>query len=1239
MTAYSFQEWNSLSSDEQARIPGVSIARDHPINNRDRGVYWSGSSSASALAVHIRETLTGPDRINADRVWNTLKQMHRTAVETPQNVDRAMGVRHRDADRALENSNFNLDDVQLEQMQSVTDDVYGSMDVAERAGVEQRRVVSALMYRAAGIAVTTTDEESRDEAVSNYVRNMRGYAGADNAAVDMAYADTDGTLASDLGRFFNEPEGERTFSNLAQGVQQLYSLIRTGELDALDQASSLGDRDFGRSEGEERDEAGQDGEDLTLTDRRVGREATDAENIEFVRDILRSIPLERNPQSIAQARNFSVRMDTVEEAKFVETMLHWTAQHDALPAPEQVNNAFAAWRDTGVIANPYNEENISRVGLVVGQSATANDMAEGILKSMNGKEVQFMILTANSDRYQDGSEIDGRPVINVIPAATPDGVVLEGAANAPRNAILVINLQDEQAKDPIQRSLAANAFVGSSSTVGYLGGSILLPHEAQAIHIAGTARKLTIGMDASGNQMTNSDLKELRSAAQQVDRQADPNRYFTAGHGRPFEGVYGVVFDGARNFDAANKKHAPGRDIMGEAFARLPKHSTIMTIDNPKHAAYRWLGDNAKDRQVLYAEAERKLSFATDYTTHSDREAKIAREAETVMRIYDRPREAREYGPDQLGRMVCQTEEIAWTDPRVRGAILLVSGNTHAQVMNGAAQATKVAQETIMDRAHTGMIFDDMQSDYHAAHLTRLAVEMGKSVTIFDKEGHSVSMSQARESTKRNAQSLSEVNTLEVKDRMRGNLNGLGSSEDLARAERRNMAYALHEPVGQLALMSLPNMDAQKAKGLAGLGFTLEEIYTDRSGEMQQQLFKAGMPSETVKMLHDSKVWERALETALMSDAGAKRMPATEFKSAGESPLLPEGRAGFVYGNTDGSKIVAMIGNNAPSYDGATAKIERVEELVDREQIRNTIGILTKQGHTIATTLEEGVGRVVLEEALKVEGAKMVVVTSGNPMAAAPELRMLAGKLDEENRLTMIMPANIAPYYRKIGDGTMMADRYVDDRHAMHENLAHVADVAIVVQASSKDQSMHMVNMLNSKDKPVAVMVPTDREAFASDAYSANVRLLRGAGQASIESIGLAGAVQARGYANITDKDTDVVTHDGVTRGNAGTFESVKTVRNDMARSGHHYKEVSWGTAARAVGTEKSTERFGEDLAAGKLEPLGPYKEKTARELEKISLARWNVSEETRETFRSMQRQHDNVVRNEAAYGDMSLSR
>ena len=74
MTAYSYQDWNGLSQDEQSRNPGVSITRDSALNNPNRGVYWSGQSSATALSTHIQDVLTGVGRRALEEQRDTVIQ-------------------------------------------------------------------------------------------------------------------------------------------------------------------------------------------------------------------------------------------------------------------------------------------------------------------------------------------------------------------------------------------------------------------------------------------------------------------------------------------------------------------------------------------------------------------------------------------------------------------------------------------------------------------------------------------------------------------------------------------------------------------------------------------------------------------------------------------------------------------------------------------------------------------------------------------------------------------------------------------------------------------------------------------------------------------------------------------------------------------------------------------------------------------------------------------------------------
>lgn len=1164
MTAYSYQEWNGLSQDEQSRNAGVSIPREHMLNNPNRGVYWSGQSSATALATHIQDTLVAGDA-DAQRMFRLLKLEHRRAIESPRAVGNAMKRRQADADRALESSGFSLSDEQADQLQSASDDIYRIQDQAEVRGLDPVGIANAMIDRATAAAV--------------------GYAPPRPDQMRPEYRE-----------YLESREGVESQENLNQSVRQLYSMIRTGEIDALDRVESISE--YGFSE-----------------------ERTQAEEREFIGSIVRSVPLERNPVPIEPSRNFSVRMDTTEEAKAMEVILRWAGEHEQLPAPEQVYESFNSWRDNGLVASPFEPRPISRIGLIVGTGNTADKAALDIISGMEEGEVptQFLVLTSENNGLAKMGEIEGRPVVEARAKAGENGLTVDGVEGAPENAVIVLNLSREEATDSEKRSVAANAFVGTSHSIGYIAGSHMNAHEAQAIHIAGTARKLTLGIDQNGNSMNGRQLSELRTRAQETDKEADPNRYYAAGHARPRGGVTAIAFDGARNYDAAVRRYAKGKDPMGDGYSRIPKHAAVLTTDDNRMASYKWLEEHARDRGVLYAEASRKLSFAHDVGAGLDTEKVIAREADTELKIYDRPRDARGPNPSEF--------EVDWNDPRVRGSIILVKGNATDSVINGEAQQKKIAQEAIVDYAHTGIIFDDLDRDFHAAHLTRLALEMGKRFTVIDKEGEVVPLTEAREATRKNAQSFTEIADFEIGERFRGSLSGLSvPSEDISRAEhgRRNVAYSLADPVGQMALAALPGMNPSKAAGLAKLHLTLEEVYTTKDPELKKALYENGMPSDTVRALGDRKAWQKAIDRALTNANEAENLDS-RYVGAGESRMLPENRDGFIYGPDHKMPVMAFIGNSLRTFDGPGGKSVDPGDLVDRKQLSEAIEAATRKGYAIGAALEEGVGIAVLEEAAKIPHAKVVIATSGNPRATSPEMRQTLHKLLEQDQAQVIMPTAIAGNRYENADG-VPGTRFADIRSAMHENLAHFSDVGVVVQASSSDQVLNVVDRMNAKGKPVAVMLPTDTELASADAYRGNIKLARGAGKASVESISMATVPSAQGYAEIVDKDTEVKLVDGVMRGNAGTFQSARLARSDMARGGHHYKSVGWGSAARVITGEQSVERLADDHKRGTLAPLGPYVGPTVREIEKRALSRAEINEPTRQMFEEQQRRYSNAV-------------
>ncbi|MAM38271.1 MAG: hypothetical protein CL949_07155, partial [Erythrobacter sp.] len=467
MTAYAYQQWNAKSADEKSKEPGVSIPRSHPVNNPNRGVYWSGQSSALALATSIQEGLTGNDQEQAQKMFRQLRQLYRDASENDNNLGRASARRKADADRVLSASGYEFSEAEAEQMDSVIDDVTRIQDQAEIAGIDPVGVTRTMMNRASAFAV--------------------GFAPATVAPDE--YTD-----------YLNSTDGRASQDNLSQSVRQLYLMTRTGEFRNIDPS----------------------------IDAVAPEEATMAEEMEFVRGLLNSIPLERQPGAVEPSQYFSVRMDTLEEAQAMEQILKWAGKHEDLPDHENVHEAFNAIRDNAVVASPYSPRRNMRLGLIVGQSPSAADLAKDI--AAGAGDAQIIVLTSDNDAFK-GEEFAGRPVFNTKATANLDGVGIKGINNAPADAVIVMNLSPEEAADPIKRSVAANAFVGSSLSIAHIAGNALFAHEAQAVRMASNHRKLTLAVDRNGNQVRGEGLGRLRNMARTIDMNDDFGRYLAARSG------------------------------------------------------------------------------------------------------------------------------------------------------------------------------------------------------------------------------------------------------------------------------------------------------------------------------------------------------------------------------------------------------------------------------------------------------------------------------------------------------------------------------------------------------------------------------------------------------------------------------------------------------------------------------------------------------------------------------------
>lgn len=1234
MTAYSYTDWTSKSADEQKSNPGISIERDHLVNNADRGVYWSPATAASALSRHVEGALAGEDRLEARRVWNGLRQLHRQATESPRMVDRAMQTRQADAHAALGAYNGDLNHEQLEQMTSVFDDVVMLQAEAQIHGIDPVDASRRMLQRAASRAV-------------GYDVDDRG-------------------IEAEMRPLVESEKGSAIIANLNQSVGQLEMLLKDMPIDALDQIQTIG-QDTGYTE------------ELQEDHRRLN-------------DILASIPLVLNPQGVEPETNFSVRMETQEEATVMETIVRWAGEQERLPEPNEIHRAFSSWRDNGLADSPYSVEKDPALGIVVGNTDAARenvgDLIAGLDANAKSREAPIVILTVEADdRMRAALASSGRQIVDVTAEADARGVHLSSQGqDLPANRIELVNLTRDQAADPIERSLAVNAVVGRSDGIGYVAGARMNAVEAQAIHLAGTLRKLSLGMDTEGNNMKFDQLRELRREARELDSATDPQRYYTAGHARPHMGVSAVAFEAANMYDRANKANAPGRDLIGEAYASIPKTTTILTVENPNNALNKWMDDdrNIGKRTVLYAEATRNLSFAEITGAGLDGERKVARESGMDLKIYDKPASERQYGfqefksrvegadknttdqqPEGAGfRRVCLDTPIEWDDPRVRGAVVLVSGNASAGAINTSSQAIKVAQEAVMDRAHSALILTDMTDkretrDIHSAHMIRLAGEMGKKTTVLDGAGGEMVPADARARSAGIAENFSEKQERVISEQMT-----VGNPSRNDQRQNTPIDVAAKDDLGQLALAALPGMDAARAIQFAHTDVTLREIRTDKSDEMRKQLFQLGMPAETRQVINDIAPWSKAMDRAMdnmraAEGIGAKLHVPTDITHPVEAASgKAQKHAVFTIGGYDYEKqpVAAFIGNSE-RYREAGVALTLTEaqkaapgaergtmvdpaETVDRVAIRRTIEQMTAKGYGIGVGLEEGVSRAVLEEAAHVPDAKLVVVAPGNIRAASPALRDSLRTLLEQERAAVIMPVNIAPNAApepRNGE-ERKPDTYSESRSTMMELLAQTAKVGIVVASSDKDQSLHVVRHMVDLDKPVAAMVPQDVSAAGSDLYSANMRLLRGPGKTGIESTSLAQAVSANAYAEITDQETAVVFENGVRRGNAGTFQSAQLSKAPMARSGHHYREMGWGAAAHPISSAESITRFVDKAEQG-LGALGQYRQPTERELEKARLEREHranerndnrVADFTREQFGQTSALHRTSIEKEA---------
>jgi hypothetical protein len=1050
MSSYSYTDWAQLSENEKKNSPGISIPREHRLNNPNRGVYWSPETAAQALSAHLEQMLTHPNDAVREQTWNELKGATDDAFRSPRLIERAMNARRDDANRASDGYTGYLDETQLTLLADIQKDVSVVQQEARALGLDPIEMSRRALNVASGHAV-----------------------GFDMGAAEASLAHAGLSTGS--------------IDTMKDSARQLNNSLSNRELDAMDMVESIGSaRSFD--------------EDTRDEHRRMT-------------DIMSSIPLALDYAQLGTENNPSFRMETAAEASVMETLTRQVMRWESLPDRESVHEAFSAWRDAGVAESPFSKDIPQTVAVIVGTGPEAAENLADMLETIRGSDKMgdrdVTILAVDPDKaFYDTLREHGRPTIDVVALASTNGVYVDarnpGDQKGEDPTIELMTLSMDEANDPIRRSLSANALVARAATVAYVQGANMNVAEAQAIHIAGTARKLSLGIGRNGERMDGRDLSSARSTAIAIDKNDDPQRYYTAGLARPADGIYGVAFEASRYADRGHAKHAPGQDVMGDAYDRIPKHATIWAVDQQENANVRWLQENAVERTVLYAEAKRTLSFSTVAGMGLERQKVRTRQAGTEITVYDRPRDQREYEIDPVtGQEKCKTRPLQLNSSRdaeqgeldqvmedrrkMRGAIVLVTGHAHDKgTLNTNAQEVKVAQEAVADRAHTFVILSDakhpaLSKDMHMAHMTRLAYETNKKATFINGDGSEMPLDEARRHTTRIGPNREDSINQAFDARMR--------TFDKDNRPKSSSDYAIDSDQGRLALASLPGMDARRAAAFDGVQLTVKEIVENSSPEFHRELHKLtitgadgreqpALTSETLRVINDKEAWTKALDRAEAITAEADRKGMTIYHPDYEMHPLklvngpdyqPKGVMVEHTGNPDAFdfsqlKLAAFIGGSQPynepgeqrrrqdarvaldeelkgvspeslsTEEGRKARADAIStyreairdtrdtrdpgEMVDRDQVRASIEQFSRNGYGIAVALEEGVSKVVLEEAMKVPEAKVVVMAPSSVEAAPVDMRNMVYQLVESGRGSVMMPETISQVGVRIDDPT-----------------------------------------------------------------------------------------------------------------------------------------------------------------------------------------------------------------------------
>jgi len=161
MSSYSYTDWAQLSENDKKNAPGVSIPRDHKLNNPNRGVYWTPETAAQSLSSHLEKMLTHPEDAVREQTFNELRGVADDAFRSSRLVERAMNARRDDANRASDGYAGYMDETQLTLLADIQKDVSLIQKEARALGLDpiesSKRALNIASGHAVGFDMTAAE--------------------------------------------------------------------------------------------------------------------------------------------------------------------------------------------------------------------------------------------------------------------------------------------------------------------------------------------------------------------------------------------------------------------------------------------------------------------------------------------------------------------------------------------------------------------------------------------------------------------------------------------------------------------------------------------------------------------------------------------------------------------------------------------------------------------------------------------------------------------------------------------------------------------------------------------------------------------------------------------------------------------------------------------------------------------------------------------------------------------------